>query len=486
MKLTSLYRSCWRITPLFSLLLLLSACATQPPSRDSQLSCSQLQQSFSRTVARAGVGDRQAAPIDAYPLLRVDRFLASFRTETLSPSAAAAWQEALRHLGEEGRWIEWSNLPTVERTALQRLVPSDQNVLEQLTRCARSEPLDAALLRKTAVVPDEYRTLWRVLGLYPLTSLWVAHKAQALRQEMQVSFTQRFVATDNTLTYAPANNPPLTAGEVAELLQQSANNPLALPKPQGAALQRLLSTFAPVWQIEQQSDNDLIGKPIWRSNAEPTLDTTQPTLYTQLSYTRFQGQLLLQLNYTLWFVAHPCNGRFDIYCGKFDGITWRITLDRNGQPLAYDTMHNCGCYHLWLPTSRLRLRNNTAALEPPFVPQRAPDLLPGERIALHIASGTHFIEQIGPITPPTTAITYSFADYNELRSLPLPSGERRSLFNESGIITSSQRAERWLLWPMGVPSAGAMRQWGHHAIVFAGRRHFDDPSLLDQFFERAP
>jgi len=36
---------------------------------------------------------------------------------------------------------------------------------------------------------------------------------------------------------------------------------------------------------------------------------------------------------------------------------------------------------------------------------------------------------------------------------------------------------------MGIPSPGAMRQWGHHAIAFVGRRHFDDARLFEQYFE---
>ena len=60
---------------------------------------------------------------------------------------------------------------------------------------------------------------------------------------------------------------------------------------------------------------------------------------------------------------------------------------------------------------------------------------------------------------------------------------RRSLFGSDGLVAGSERAERWLLWPMGVPSPGAMRERGHHAIAFVGRRHFDDADLLDRLFE---
>jgi len=35
---------------------------------------------------------------------------------------------------------------------------------------------------------------------------------------------------------------------------------------------------------------------------------------------------------------------------------------------------------------------------------------------------------------------------------------------------------------MGIESAGQLRQWGRHATAFVGRRHFDDPMLLDSYF----
>jgi len=39
---------------------------------------------------------------------------------------------------------------------------------------------------------------------------------------------------------------------------------------------------------------------------------------------------------------------------------------------------------------------------------------------------------------------------------------------------------------MGVPDPGEMRQWGHHAIAFIGQRHFDDPDLIERFFDYVP
>ena len=56
------------------------------------------------------------------------------------------------------------------------------------------------------------------------------------------------------------------------------------------------------------------------------------------------------------------------------------------------------------------------------------------------------------------------------------------MFGPDGLVAGSERAERWLFWPMGIASAGAMRQWGHHATAFVGRRHFDDADLIERRF----
>jgi hypothetical protein len=80
---------------------------------------------------------------------------------------------------------------------------------------------------------------------------------------------------------------------------------------------------------------------------------------------------------------------------------------------------------------------------------------------------------------------YELRPYDELRSLGDLSGGRRSLFGPDGLIAGTERAERFLFWPMGIASAGAMRQWGRHATAFVGRRHFDDADLIERRFKLA-
>ncbi len=112
---------------------------------------------------------------------------------------------------------------------------------------------------------------------------------------------------------------------------------------------------------------------------------------------------------------------------------------------------------------------------------------------LRVSSGQHYLQRayrldgrpdLGPITNPAQPVqTLLVADYDSLRSVPDGVGYS-SFFGDHALVPGSERPERFLLWPMGVRSAGAMRQWGHHAVAFVGRRHFDDARLIESLFER--
>ena len=108
---------------------------------------------------------------------------------------------------------------------------------------------------------------------------------------------------------------------------------------------------------------------------------------------------------------------------------------------------------------------------------------PGARIVLRLAAGTHYLQRVTPVAGPAGGgIEYIFADDDALRSVPLPEGGRRSVYRPDGIVPGTERGERYLFWPMGVPEPGAMRQWGRHATAFIGRRHFDDAGLMERYF----
>ena len=159
------------------------------------------------------------------------------------------------------------------------------------------------------------------------------------------------------------------------------------------------------------------------------------------------------------------------------------TLGPDGTPLLYDSIHNCGCYHQFFPTSRAELLPRQDTLdEQAFVPQRLPHSKRGSRIEVRLESGN-------PLHPARAG-----GGRNEWSQLCFRSGRRRcarcrfrpghhrSAFRTDGIVAGSERGERYLFWPMGVREPGAMRQWGRHATAFIGRRQFDEARLMERYF----
>lgn len=207
-------------------------------------------------------------------------------------------------------------------------------------------------------------------------------------------------------------------------------------------------------------------------------------VYRRVSHTRYQGRALLQLNYGLWFPERPKGRGWDILGGHLDAVVWRVTLAPDGTPWVFDSMHACGCYHLFFPTARAAIKPQPDSLdETVFAPQSLPRVAAGERIAVRLEPGTHYVQRIVLGDDPVPGATeYVFAEDDVLRSLPLPGGGRRGVFRADGIVPGSERGERYLFWPMGVPEPGAMRQWGRHATAFVGRRHFDDARLMERYF----
>jgi hypothetical protein len=192
--------------------------------------------------------------------------------------------------------------------------------------------------------------------------------------------------------------------------------------------------------------------------------------------------------YTFWFSERPpaSGSTFDLRAGKLDGLVWRVTVDSAGEALVYDSIHACGCYHLFFPTEKVAARELPDTLdESLFVPQTPPAVRASDRVVLRLESGAHYLQRVLTRTDQNSAAdtVYQLKDERTLTALARPSGGTRSAYDEDGLIPGSERAERWFFWPMGIESAGQMRQWGRHATAFVGRRHFDDPLLFDTYFE---
>jgi hypothetical protein len=483
-------------------MLVMAACATWTPRAVDPVAahvaaggergaCAMLFTGLDEAVRAANVRDGGAARIEGFPYLRTNRFLASFDAAHLDDAELSDWTERMRRLDQEARVTEAANLPDPARHAL---ADTGDDLAARVGECGQlllghdlADHGVRALLAARVVVPPDYVALRRVLGLYPLTALFVRAGIGRWHRSVQAAYDRApdDVPLAGRLTrYASARaGGELPATEVARVLERSARNPLGVPEPGADALARLFATHAPLWEVEVASPADRIGTPVWRDDGTIEIDTARPAVYQYVSYTRVGGRPLLQLNYTVWFPARPKTGPFDLVGGHLDGITWRVTLGADGRVLLYDSVHNCGCYHLFFPSPELELRPSARVFEEPaLVPQDAPVLRPGEVVRLRIAHRTHYIEQVAGAVPDAEAIPLAAIEYDALQSLPRPEGGRRSLFRPDGIVPGTQRAERWLLWPMGIAEPGAMRQRGRHATAFVGRRHFDDPDLIEQVF----
>jgi 8-oxo-dGTP pyrophosphatase MutT (NUDIX family) len=436
--------------------------------------CAQWYQALDNEIDSAGVRDAQYTRVPGFPHLRVDRLHAALRERAAEGAPAMrAFAERLGELDLESRRHELQNLPTLDdarrREALRRAEDCGR-----LMRAADLESLPArAALLRAAQVPDDYSTAQRIAGLYYLTRFPFAAGARRFEADVRKAFEREADLAANRVRFSP----PLAAftprNAVAGLIGRATFDPLGQPALSAAELERIAVSYAPSFDVEIAGDHDRFGWLRWRrGSATPEVDASEPAVYVHSAYTRYAGDVLLQLVYTLWFG------------GRLDGVVWRVTLAPDGEPLIYDSIHACGCYHFFFPTPRARLRPAPDTLEDwAFVPQALPRVAEGERPVVKLASGTHSIERVSIVRDGESLVRYSVRPYDELRSLPRAAGVHASAFGPDGIIAGTERAERFLAWPMGVASAGAMRQWGRHATALVGRRHFDDADLFERRFE---
>ncbi|MEJ2427705.1 MAG: hypothetical protein P8075_02090 [Deltaproteobacteria bacterium] len=451
-------------------------------------SCASFFELLDQRTKEAGALDPGAFRVKNYPYLRLNRFLASFRNQVEDQVTFAAWVDQMQKLDRNARRHEITNLAGDYKDA-----PTSENERDELFSkvvvCGdllRNTDFQEVEQRKglsrRAVVPDEYISLRRFFGLYPLSSLFVAHGVSAWHQRAHKSFSLGPPVDWHTIRYVPEESDNLLT--VDEIISQTQRDALGIPRYSPEAKEALFKMYAPVWQVETRGDFDRMGSPFWTYEGTLDVDGNQPVTYTLLSYTRFKSEILTQLNYIIWFPSRPKESTLDIYGGLLDGLNYRVTLDGNGEPLLYESMHNCGCYYKSFPTKRLKVLEKISYAEPPLF-LKAPELNPSlESMTVAMESRTHFVQHLYPSPRglPSKSIFYPLVDYGELLSLPLPKGGAKSMFSENSIAPGSQRLERWILWPTGVLSPGAMRQWGRHAVAFVGKRHFDDPYFMEKMF----
>src|SRR5664279_2712370 len=363
----------------------------------------------------AGVRDAEAYRIPGFPYLRVNRFLASFRQQASNdPAAFAAWSKRLRALDERSRSYEISNLPQNRLVALE--VNSRPEVTARTNQCANSlASLDAAsalrkrILTERAHVPDDYDELKRTVGGYPVVSKaffefakkWQNESFEMFQQTAAGNFEQK-----NLVRYRPPDS-ALPAQRIVSILSKTKTDALGIPLIGDRERETLFATFAPVFEIDTSGDYDRFGPLRWGGSETPEVDVSRPTVYRRLAFTRFGGRTLVQLVYMIWFTERPQDNSLDPLSGKLDGIVFRVTLNQSGRPLVYDSIHLCGCYHMFFPTPAV------SPIPPPdpnvewaFVPRTLPVIVAPQRVVVRMTTRSHYVIDVHPDTGSAVSYTH--------------------------------------------------------------------------------
>jgi len=478
---------------IFSALLILSlaGCGTLSATRtpwEAQRpdGCRTFFETLDTVVLERGVRDAADATVPGFPYLRANRYVASLAGVLSEPAAKTAWTEWMRELDLAAREKEIANLPddSVKTIAASRdaLAGRARTCSQTLYDADRMRPDFLDVLIPRVAVPDEYSTALRLIGLYPLVTLPEYKITEGVRERFRAWYEMPYekLPVEGTLrTYRPPQGPGRDAGEV---IAASGRNPLGIPRPSAGEARDLAVRYAPVIIQDDTAPYDRVGRISWKAD-ELTVDGEKPAVYYYLSHARAKNEPVLQVNYVFWYPARAGDQAPAIEHGRLDGLTLRLSFDAGGQLFMIDLMNNCGCYHVFIPAKdRVSKTIRRYYGNDPFAPQGLPEIAAGQSPAVRVLSGWHQVQRILALAPPREAIPYELLPYETLESLARAEGRKASIFDAEGIAKGSERVERFIFFPTGIPSIGSMRQRGHHAITLSGQTHFDEPDLFEHYF----
>jgi hypothetical protein len=485
------------LLPFFSLLFGCASFLSQrvPQTLERPAPCQEFFDRLDEKVEETGVRNASTYPIPGFPYLRTNRFLLALKGRLRDGNEKDAWVRWMQQLDLQSRRKEINNLPddmVLSLTSKEKGLPDREGLFARVESCS-SELLDHdqtrsdfySTLDSFADVPDEYSRLMRTVGLYPIVALPVAVVTENSREKIRRRFNAdlEHLPVDGSLrAFVPAKEKALREKEVQGIIEESRNNPLKVPLPDTIHKKRLVEAFAPIFIQDVAAPYDRPGRVVWR-NQRIEVDPEKPTVYYYISHAFLKGEPILQINYAVWYSERAGERPPWIEKGRLDGLTARISLDGYGAVFMVDVENNCGCYHLFVPDKE---RVDRILARPlmfdAIVPQRLPRVSSGENLGIRISSGWHQAQRLVSVKEAPGPVPYELMPYDVLEALPHGEGRTESLFDPKGIAKGSQRVERFILFSMGIPSIGSMRQRGHHAIELIGRVHFDDPYLFDKNF----
>jgi hypothetical protein len=479
---------------------LLQGCAGLAPRQKMALpgrppNAERLLTELDSAVAQAGVQDASSFKVPGFPYLRTNRFLAAMKERLVGDEQKTLWVEEMYRLDCEARKKEIQNLPNEALSDLssKRGGISDRKALQDRTFAAatqlydydRIQPVFFETLRNAVAVPDEYSTSMRVFGLYPIAAIPITIGTKVAYNKFRKwhqSPMADLKVEGRLMAFAAEGGGTSGGGKPAHLFAAARRNAFGLPDLNDADTMLLIRSYAPVIVQDVIAGYDRFGEVVW-NDGTVAIDQQRPVVYYYITTSFISRIPVLQINYTLWYSERSGEKTPSYEKGPLDGLTLRISLDRNGQPVMADIMNNCGCYHFYAP-SRDRVEQVVSSGNGlyPFVPVWLPPDYPDKPLTLRVNSGWHQVEHLYASETPADAVGYRLIPYDRLESLPRSDGSHASVFTAEGIMKNSTRIEPYIFFSVGIHDIGYMRQRSHHAVKMVGRAHFADPDIFDGNF----
>lgn len=450
-------------------------------------------QDLDSAVEDAGVRDSAFFGVPNYPYLRTDRFLAQAQEKIADLAQKKTWLRRMQALDLSARAKEIRNLPIAAQQRLTQkygpdLIGTAARYSEKMLAEDMIKGLQDIRLYEAVAAPSEYSTAMRAAGLYPLASVPVIYRTHRAYQKLQRwhdTPIDALPARGEIIAFRPQPARPdsseFSAEEKIRSMMAFNRDPLGMWEfPEGERYW-MAAVFAPVLFQDISGMEDWPGEIIWNEGTV-TVNPEAPTLYYYFTHSRMNEETVLQINYSIWYRARTAPAPW-IERGDLDGMTVRISLTPDGRPFMVDVMNNSGYYHFFAPNEAFVEDVISHPLEiDSLVPTKMPAFYPNGRLGLRISSGWHQVQGLFAADLPRRTISYRLVPYDILESLPKGKNFHESIFTPEGIAKDSARIEPFLLFSMGIPKAGYMRQRNHHPLKLVGKAHFTHPDIFNKNF----
>jgi len=230
----------------------------------------------------------------------------------------------------------------------------------------------------------------------------------------------------------------------------------------------LIKRYMPIFVIEnQKEDYNLIGtvsaKKTEDSNEFTYISPKTATIYTEKRIFKTLNNSYTNLIYRVHFEKVPDGlSPFYIAAGNNTGLIVIVTLNQLNQAVLYTTVHSCGCYLAFVPTSYMPESSHPKG----WSTQRQiaySENLPGlldykksppiqRKVGLLIRGGTHRVKDIWLLKPDSlenyNTVRAEVKPLDSLKKLSLDFGATTSFFENSGArkgyVKGSYKFREWL------------------------------------------